>query len=69
MVDWMISQLPPHITYLDVSRSQIETINDLVGKVVNLFCVIRVSTDERKCNLMGVVLEAGIVRELLVCYG
>lgn len=52
MADWIISQMPPHTTYLEPffgsgavlfskDRSLIETVNDLDGEVVNLFRIIR----------------------------
>lgn len=52
MADWIISHMPPHKTYLEPffgsgavffnkPPSELETINDLDGDVVNLFRVIR----------------------------
>ena len=52
MADWIISHMPPHKTYLEPffgsgavffnkTPSELETINDLDGDVVNLFRVIR----------------------------
>lgn len=57
MADWIISHMPSHTTYLEPffgsgavlfskSRSQIETVNDLDGEVVNLFRIIRERPDE-----------------------
>jgi len=57
MAEWIISHMPPHQTYLEPffgsgavffnkAPSQLETINDLDGDVVNLFRVIRDRTEE-----------------------
>lgn len=57
MADWIISHFPEHQTYLEPffgsgavlfskQRSQLETVNDLDGEVVNLFRVIREKPDE-----------------------
>lgn len=54
---WIVSHLPPHTTYLEPffgsgavfftkPRSQVETINDIDGDVVNLFRVIRERPEE-----------------------
>ncbi|MGR6127874.1 DNA adenine methylase [Paenibacillus sp. SER-28] len=52
MADWIISNMPPHTTYLEPffgsgavlfnkGRSSLETVNDLDGEVSNLFQIIR----------------------------
>ncbi|UII56696.1 DNA adenine methylase [Cytobacillus spongiae] len=57
MANWIISHFPEHQTYLEPffgsgavlftkQRSQLETVNDLDGDVVNLFRVIRERPDE-----------------------
>lgn len=57
MADWIISFFPEHQTYLEPffgsgavlftkQRSQLETINDIDGEIVNLFKVIRERPDE-----------------------
>ncbi|MEK4148940.1 DNA adenine methylase [Robertmurraya sp. FSL W8-0741] len=57
MSDWIISHFPEHQTYLEPffgsgavlfskKRSQLETVNDLDGEVVNLFRIIRERPDE-----------------------
>jgi DNA adenine methylase len=57
MANWIISHFPDHTTYLEPffgsgavlftkPRSQLETVNDLDGEVVNLFRVIRTRPDE-----------------------
>lgn len=57
MAEWIISHMPVHTTYLEPyfgsgavlfnkQRSPLETVNDLDGKVVNLFKVIRDRPDE-----------------------
>ncbi|WP_028590334.1 DNA adenine methylase [Paenibacillus massiliensis] len=57
MANWIISHMPQHMTYLESffgsgavlfskPRSQIETVNDLDGEIVNLFRVIRERPDE-----------------------
>lgn len=57
MADWIISHFPEHQTYLEPffgsgavlfskQRSQLETVNDLDGEVVNLFRVIRERPEE-----------------------
>lgn len=57
MADWIINYFPEHQTYLEPffgsgavlfskQRSQLETVNDLDGEVVNLFKVIRERPDE-----------------------
>ncbi|QPR68531.1 DNA adenine methylase [Lysinibacillus macroides] len=57
LADWIISHFPDHETYLEPffgsgavlfskNRSQLETVNDLDGEIVNLFQVIRERPDE-----------------------
>lgn len=57
MADWIISHMTPHTTYLEPffgsgavlfskERSQLETINDIDGEIVNLFRIIREQPDE-----------------------
>lgn len=57
MADWMISHMPPHITYVEPffgsgavlfskERSQLETVNDIDGEIVNLFRLIRERPEE-----------------------
>lgn len=57
LAEWIIDHMPPHTTYLEPyfgsgavfftkQPSQLETINDLDGEVVNLFRVIRDRPDE-----------------------
>jgi site-specific DNA-adenine methylase len=57
MADWIISHFPEHQTYLEPffgsgavlfskKRSELETINDIDGEVINLFKVIREKPDE-----------------------
>jgi DNA adenine methylase len=57
MAEWIISHMPPHSTYLEPffgsgavffnkAPSQLETINDIDGDVVNLFRVIRDRPDD-----------------------
>ncbi|KOY81558.1 DNA adenine methylase [Lysinibacillus macroides] len=57
LADWIISHFPDHETYLEPffgsgavlfskKRSQLETVNDLDGEIVNLFQVIRERPDE-----------------------
>lgn len=57
MAEWIISHMPPHITYVEPffgsgavlfskERSQLETVNDIDGEIVNLFRVIRERPDE-----------------------
>ncbi|MFT9116575.1 MAG: DNA adenine methylase [Sporolactobacillus sp.] len=57
MADWIISYFPDHETYLEPffgsgavlftkPRSQLETVNDIDGEIVNLFRVIRERPDE-----------------------
>lgn len=52
LAEWIISHMPPHTTYMEPffgsgavlftkERSQLETINDIDGEIVNLFKVIR----------------------------
>lgn len=52
LADWIVGHLTPHITYLEPffgsgavlfskPRSQVETVNDINGDVVNLFRIIR----------------------------
>jgi DNA adenine methylase len=57
VADWIISHFPEHQTYLEPffgsgavlfskKRSELETINDIDGEVINLFKVIREKPDE-----------------------
>nr|WP_130616419.1 DNA adenine methylase [Cohnella abietis] len=57
MAEWIINYFVPHVTYLEVcfgsgavlftkERSQLETVNDINGGIVNLFKVIRDRPDE-----------------------
>ncbi|QYR24305.1 DNA adenine methylase [Paenibacillus sp. sptzw28] len=57
MAQWIISHMPPHTTYLEPffgsgailfskQRSQLETVNDIDGEVVNLFRIIRERPEE-----------------------
>lgn len=57
MADWIISYMPEHTTYLEPffgsgavlftkKRSQLETVNDIDGEIVNLFRVIRERPEE-----------------------
>lgn len=57
MADWIISHMPPHTAYLEPffgsgavlfskARSELETVNDIDGEVVNLFRVIRDRPEE-----------------------
>lgn len=57
LADWIISNIPPHTTYLEPffgsgavlfnkPRSKVETINDIDGKIINLFKVLREQPDE-----------------------
>lgn len=57
LADWIISFMPDHITYLEPffgsgavlfskKRSQLETINDIDGEVINLFKIIRERPEE-----------------------
>ncbi|GIP17794.1 DNA methyltransferase [Paenibacillus montaniterrae] len=57
LADWIISHMPPHETYIEPffgsgavlfskERSQLETINDIDGEIVNLFQVIRERPEE-----------------------
>jgi DNA adenine methylase len=57
MADWIISYFPEHQTYLEPFfgsgavlfsklRSNLETVNDIDGEVVNLFCIIRERPEE-----------------------
>ena len=57
LADWIVSFFPEHVTYLEPyfgsgavlfskNRSQIETINDIDGEMINLFTMIREQPDE-----------------------
>lgn len=57
LADWIIAQMPPHVTYVEPfagsatvffrkSPSAIEVLNDLNGDVVNFFDILRSQTDE-----------------------
>lgn len=57
MADWIISFFPEHETYLEPffgsgavlfskERSQLETVNDIDGEIVNLFKIIRERPEE-----------------------
>ncbi|QAS52829.1 DNA adenine methylase [Halobacillus litoralis] len=57
MADWIISNMPDHETYLEPffgsgavlftkNRSELETINDLDGEVVNLFKTLRAQPED-----------------------
>lgn len=57
LADWIIAQMPPHLTYVEPycgsaavffrkPQSGIEVLNDLNGDILNFFDVLRTRTDE-----------------------